>query len=178
MQWCGLVYADALYRLARYHEQGPWKQIAEGITASGIQQSWTQEDPDRVGLLPDFYYLRAQVRDGPAINPGTVQANAIRLLGGPDVYDFVRLPDSGLILHAPGPIVSATEAGGIARFECEPWEDRQCFVLLSGLTNAPAEVRVNGAPVPAPEYHAAEGRLILEINGRSIIEVLTAAQRE
>jgi hypothetical protein len=40
VQWCGLVYADALYRLVRHDPKGPWKQLADGVTLSGIQQSW------------------------------------------------------------------------------------------------------------------------------------------
>src|SRR5688500_11826110 len=76
VQWCGLVYADALYRLAPRDPAGPWKQLADGITASGVQQSWPSSDAQRQGLLPDFFHLREQRADGPAINPGTLQANA------------------------------------------------------------------------------------------------------
>jgi hypothetical protein len=46
VQWCGLVYADALYRLVRDDPKGPWKQLADGITLSGIQQTWPAEDRD------------------------------------------------------------------------------------------------------------------------------------
>ncbi|MCB1127341.1 MAG: hypothetical protein KDM81_12655, partial [Verrucomicrobiae bacterium] len=53
VQWCGLVYADALNRLAAQDPAGPWRRIADGIAASGVQQSWTATDADRVGLLPD-----------------------------------------------------------------------------------------------------------------------------
>ena len=50
VQWCGLVYADALYRLVKYDPSGPWQQIAEGISASGVQQTWPfGSDPARQG---------------------------------------------------------------------------------------------------------------------------------
>lgn len=101
VQWCGLVYADALYRLAEHTPTGPWKQLADGITGSGIQQSWPASDADRQGLLPDFYHLRAQAPDGPAINPGTLQANAVRFYGGPRAYDFHRFARHGFVVHAP-----------------------------------------------------------------------------
>ncbi|HEY3281278.1 MAG TPA: hypothetical protein VGN26_03315, partial [Armatimonadota bacterium] len=71
VQWCGLVYSDALYRLARLDPKGPWRQLAEGITLSGIQQSWPSDDADLQGLLPDSFNLRPQTRNPVAINPGT-----------------------------------------------------------------------------------------------------------
>src|SRR6266567_3140504 len=81
VQWCGLVYADALYRLQRFDTSGPWKQLADGITASGVQQSCpVGSNAQRQGLLPDSFQLRPQIRNDAAINPGTVQAVAARLL--------------------------------------------------------------------------------------------------
>jgi hypothetical protein len=38
VQWNGLVYSDALRRLADHDASGPWKKIADGITISGMQQ--------------------------------------------------------------------------------------------------------------------------------------------
>ena len=40
VQWCGLVYADALYGLRMHDPYGPWKKLADGITASGVRQTW------------------------------------------------------------------------------------------------------------------------------------------
>ncbi|MBP7053774.1 MAG: hypothetical protein KBE65_22410, partial [Phycisphaerae bacterium] len=54
VQWCGLVYASALRQLAQYDPQGPWRQIASGITATGLQMAWPVDDVDRQGLLPDY----------------------------------------------------------------------------------------------------------------------------
>ena len=103
VQWCGLVYADALYRLVRHDPKGPWKQLADGITLSGIQQSWPPEDRDLQGLLPDSFVLRAQKRNGPAINPATVEACAAHLFNQP-AYDFWSFRKNGLRVHAPGEI--------------------------------------------------------------------------
>jgi hypothetical protein len=70
VQWCGLVYADALYRLAPLDPTGPWQHLADGITVSGIQQTWPRgSDPDRQGLLPDSFNLDSQSRNDPGINP-------------------------------------------------------------------------------------------------------------
>ncbi|HEV8377948.1 MAG TPA: hypothetical protein VGP99_03785, partial [Tepidisphaeraceae bacterium] len=61
VQWCGLVYADALYRLARHEPKMPWKTLADGIVASGMQQTWPiGSDPERQGLLPDSFVPRRQ----------------------------------------------------------------------------------------------------------------------
>ncbi|MHC4520845.1 MAG: hypothetical protein ACYTAS_19820, partial [Planctomycetota bacterium] len=87
VQWCGLVYASGLHALSQHDPAGPWDQIAEGITAAGLQMTWPATDAKRQGLLPDFFHLRAQVSDGPAINPGTVQAHV------PELFDEGRLYD-------------------------------------------------------------------------------------
>jgi hypothetical protein len=178
VQWCGLVYADALYRLVRHDPRGPWKRLADGITASGLQQTWPRAgsaggDRARQGLLPDSFTLDGQVRNDVAINPGTLQANAIRLLDGSDLYDlhvFRGRPDgkgggneSGgarLFVHAPGAITGATEepaAGGrdgghlrIVAFTVRGWRPSGStyHVLLAGLPrragSPPPRLRING----------------------------------
>jgi len=57
VQWCGLVYADALYRFAGHDPGGPWKRLADGIVSAGVQHTWPLSDADRGGLLPDSYQL-------------------------------------------------------------------------------------------------------------------------
>ena len=168
VQWCGLVYADALYRLSRHDDAGPWRKIADGITASGVQQSWPATDRERQGLLPDFYHLRAQQSDGPAINPATLQANAVRLFGGPEVYDFRRFARHGLLVHAPGAIEPAGEDERAARFKVRGWPTRPYYVLVSGWKRAP-NVTVGGrAPAPdAVTHNAAEGRTVLRVEGEA-----------
>jgi hypothetical protein len=91
VQWCGLVYASALRLLAPYDPQGPWRQIASGITATGLQMAWPVDDVDRQGLLPDYFVLEAQQREGPAINPGTTQAHVPELFDAGAIYDVRRL---------------------------------------------------------------------------------------
>ena len=102
VQWCGLVYADALYRFLKYDPTGPWQQIAEGISASGVQQTWPLgSDASRQGLLPDSFNLRVQSRNDAAINPGTLLVNALRLYNRSDLYDFQVFRDAGAYVHAP-----------------------------------------------------------------------------
>ena len=168
VQWCGLVYADALYRLSRHDNSGPWRKIADGITASGIQQSWPTSDRERQGLLPDFYHLRAQQSDGPAINPATLQANAARLFGGPEVYDFHHFARHGLLVHAPGTIEPAGEDERGARFKVRGWPTGPYSVLVSGWKRAPRATVGGHAPAPdAVTHDAAEGRTVLRLEGEA-----------
>ncbi|MER3474422.1 MAG: hypothetical protein C4335_10415 [Armatimonadota bacterium] len=174
VQWCGLVYTDALYWLARLEPQAHWKHIADGITAAGIQHTWKQGDPERKGLLPDYYHLREQRSDGPAINPGTVQANAVRLYQLTPVYDYRVLRHSGLIVHAPGRLLVHEDTKTRVRFGVGPWaKKRPCYVLVNGLTREP-EVRVNGKPIPIipPHQYLPEGgNLIVRIIGETELEI-------
>ncbi|HSV74975.1 MAG TPA: hypothetical protein VLH79_14540 [Chthonomonadales bacterium] len=175
VQWCGLVYADALFRLARFDPAGPWRRLAEGIAASGVQQSWQPGDErDLMALLPDATELRSQLRRAPAINPGTVQACAIRLFGGPEVYDYRVFGEA--VVHAPGAITGPLERDGVLRFTVQGWLGRPYDVLVSGLRSPPT-VRVNGERVAlgGPNRFVAEGGLLaLRVEGTPTIEVETA----
>jgi hypothetical protein len=178
VQWCGLVYADALHRFARYDPSGPWVQIADGIAASGIQQSWPRGVPDLQGLLPDSFNLRYQIRNGVAINPGTVQAPAVRLFSGAPLYDFRAFRTASgraglpLLVHAPGAIEGEQEEPGRIAFTVRGWPSDPYFILIAGLRSAPS-VRINGqeTPLVAPHQYLATGRLILQVSGSPSVEI-------
>jgi hypothetical protein len=174
VQWCGLVYADALYRLVRDDPKGPWKQLADGITISGIQQSWTGAEPDYQGLLPDSFGLRDQKRNGPAINPATVQACATRLFGKQPPYDFYSFRTNNVLIHAPGRIQLASEARGRLTFQVDSWVKDSYFVLVNGLRQKP-KVKINGQTIDGAatslEYSDASGRLVLKLSGLSSVEL-------
>ncbi|MEA3367886.1 MAG: hypothetical protein U9R68_07215, partial [Planctomycetota bacterium] len=166
VQWCGLVYADALYGLVRHDADGPWKRLADGITAAGVQHTWKQDDRERQGLLPDFFHLHEQRGAGPAINPGTVQAGAIRLYGMTPVYDYAVCRKAGLYVHAPGRVRVLEDKEGSAAFSVEGWPTGPYWLLVSGLAKRPA-VRINGAEVPVADPHTYldSGALILRLEG-------------
>ena len=173
VQWCGLVYADALYGLVRHDPKGPWKQIADGITLSGIQQTWPSEYLEQQGLLPDSFVLRAQHRNGPAINPATVQACAVRYFGHRPVYNFQSFHQNGLLVHAPGEISHAKEGQGSVRFEIVTGLEHPYFVLINGFRRQP-QLRINGRTTActAPhQYLEQKGRLILALEGKARIEL-------
>lgn len=173
VQWCGMVYAEALYRLAFYDQEGPWAQLGDGITSAGLQHTWPESDPERQGLLPDYFELRPQLRNGPAINPGTVQAGAVHLFHQTPLYEFHAFRAAVVLVHAPGRITPMEEKPQKVRFRVQGWPAHPYYVLVSGLKQTP-RVKVDGRPVVLGDPHqwqAAEGRLILRLEKNSIVEL-------
>jgi hypothetical protein len=175
VQWCGLVYADALYRLVRHDPSGPWKRLADGITSVGIFYSWPVTDNARQGLLPDVWEMLAQRRDGPAINPGTVQANAIRLFEKGSFYDFraFRLGSQLLTVHAPGEIVPRPAQAGRIEFTVRGWPRQPYYLLVNGLARPPRVVLDGRATPLAPphQFEEKEGRLILRLSSHPTLSI-------
>src|SRR5204862_843501 len=136
-QWGGMVYADALYRLAPHDISGPWRKLADGITSAALQHTWPASDHDRVGLLPDFYELRVQARAGPAINPATVGMGAVHLYGQLPIYDFHAFRRSALLVHAPGQIIAEGEGNRRVAFTVRGWSKEPYYILMNGFTNTP-----------------------------------------
>lgn len=190
VQWCGLVYASALHLLSRYDSDGPWLQIAKGITAAGLQMTWPLEDPDRVGLLPDFIWLKSQNRDGPAINPGTTQAHVPELFGAGKMYDVGRLDVHDCFVHAPCAIRDVTEDDTSASFTVDGWGATQSggpyHVLVSGWEGPTPHVTVwrsGDWPDPAPNgssvnraFVAGGELLIIGADGPARIQIAKRTQ--
>ena len=174
VQWCGLVYADALRLLARYDANPLWKRLTDGIAASGLQQTFPPgSDAARVGLLPDSFNLPAQVRNDPAINPATLLSALPSLYGKIPLYDCRVFRKTGLTAHIPGRIAAAAEAGQGIAFRAEGWPAAPYEILIVGLTRVPI-VHVNGQLVPltAPNVYLADtGRLVLRVTGHPQITV-------
>jgi hypothetical protein len=178
VQWCGLVYASALHLLSGCDPSAPWKKIAKGITATGLQMTWPRADVERQGLLPDFFDLRGQVGAGPAINPGTVQAHLAELYERGRIYDVKRLPDRGWFLHAPCALNEIREDDRSVTFTTAGWGDRQYRVLISGIESAPGEVSVRrggenqGKFISAPRQFSDERNiLVITLEGRSQVRI-------
>ena len=172
VQWCGLVYADALFRLAGDDPDGPWRKLAAGITVSGMAQSWPATNAAQQGLLPDAFVLRPQIRNPPAINPGDVQACVMQMFNRP-AYGFHCFRENDLRVHAPGEIRNAAEEKGRVSFEVRSWPPQPGFVFINGLTAKP-EVRLNGKAVDFSgpnQFLEKEGWLIVQVKGRAQLQV-------
>jgi hypothetical protein len=140
VQWCGLDYCSALHLLNECDPKGPWERIAKGITAAGLQMSWPLSDKGRQGLLPDSFRLREQIGEGPAINPGTVQAHIAELYGKGRIYNVKRLAERGWFIHAPCAISDIHQEGDSVTFVVNGWGDKPYYVLISGVQEEPGIV--------------------------------------
>lgn len=161
VQWCGLVYADALLDLSAHDRAPLWKQLAEGICASGVQQSFpTGSDPLRQGLLPDSFNLVAQLRNDPVINPLTLLVPWLRSQGKP-LYTRAMLAP-GVLVHAPGR-VTLKPPKQVSITGCIKGS---YSVLVTGLSQEPRQFRGN---VKKVGYNS--GVLILEATGSVAFEL-------
>jgi hypothetical protein len=169
VQWCGLVYRSALLDLARVDpdQAALWRQVATGITRAGLQMTFPPDDRERQGLLPDFYHLREQRSDGPAINPGTVQA------GLPDAYDETPLLDlcvcgpQRIRVLAPGRLTASLQATaeGEIRVAVQPWPTTAYDIHLAGIHKAPTQILWTGAGTPQARHQAELGCLTVRVTG-------------
>lgn len=171
VQWCGLVYASALQQLTRHDPDGPWRQIAEGITAAGLQMTWSATDEKRQGLLPDFFHLLAQVSDGPAINPGTVQAHVSELFEKGRLYDVRRLDDRNAFIHAPCAIRELRQDKEAVHLIVDGWGTKPYTVLVSGVTKEPAAVTVRERLDADVRFDSQWRLLTVSLAGPSQIEI-------
>ncbi len=81
VQWCGIVYADALLDLAPHDKTLNWRQLAEGILISGEQQQYTEGSSK--GLLADSLILDSQKLLPYDINPCALVSLRLRLQNQP-----------------------------------------------------------------------------------------------
>lgn len=171
VQWCGLVYADALNRLARSDPKGPWRKLADGIALSGVQQTFATTEKDRQGLLPDSSNLLGQVRNDPAINPATLLPVAIQAYGRPAPYMMLSLRKAGVFLQAPCKVTGVDQTPGRVAFTVEGWPDGNYYVLLSGLAAEP-KVTVDGAAAKGEFRRDGDcGLLAIRLRGRANVVV-------
>jgi hypothetical protein len=112
--------------------------------------TWPAGDRKRQGLLPDVFDLKAQLRDGPAINPGTVQAHVPELFGRGTLYDVKRLPKKGWFIHAPCTIRDLRETDDSITFLADGWDKKPFYVLLSGVQQKPTTVTIRSLAQATP----------------------------
>ena len=102
-----------------------------------MQHSFPLDDQERGGLLPDIFVLSEQQRDGPAINPGTVQSGAMEFYGGSAFYQFRALHKTGLLIHAPATIQVIEESPDHAFFRIESWLPGPFHILIHARSGIP-----------------------------------------
>ena len=177
VQWCGLDYCSALHLLSECDPKSPWEKIAKGITAAGLQMTWPLSDKGRQGLLPDSFRLREQIGEGPAINPGTVQAHIAELYGEGRIYDVKRLPERGWFIHAPCVISNIRQEKDSVTFVVDGWGDKPYYVLISGVQKEPSEVGLRRVALesvfaPVEKGFCSEHKcLVISLKGKAEIRI-------
>ncbi len=177
VQWCGLGYAEALYRYARRETWSSYRakalETADQIFRSAVDQ--LADDGEAVGCLPDSFVLRAQRGQGPWINPGSVHALLPDFERRPPLTDLFRWPKRGAIVHAPGALKfeSEDDRGFTVSFAAPRDGVRYDLVVID--CDPPAVVEV--APVDGPPdgrahtYDADRRRLHLTVRGSAKIRL-------
>lgn len=163
VQWCGMVYADAIRRLQRHDPTGPWEMLWKGITVSGIQQSFpTGPDATLQATLPDSVNLRPQTRNGVAINPGTVMSCATNYYLGIPAYDYRIYRSLGLMVHLPGQwLPGEVVMHDELTFKVQMWTDAKIMVV--GLKKF-GLVMLDGSVVPIGQGATYDPRGYLFVN--------------
>lgn len=172
VQWCGLVYRSALEDLARVDEaqRGTWQTLARGITITGLQMCFPTDDPQRRGgLLPDFFLLKAQMSDGPAINPGTLQTHLAEAYGRTSMYSVSRL-SNGSLVHVPGEVRQEPAADGSLKLVVAAWPEDTYRILITRVERAPAKAQWNGAEV-TPQFLEGARVAIVTLKGCGVLEL-------
>ena len=173
VQWCSLVYAYSLQRLARYDDSLDWRRLAEGITVSGMWQQYT--DGNSKGCYPDSWDLIENHPNPADINPENLAVNLLALNG----YDpglkhrVLNREKNPIFVTTMAEMLSAEmEDDRTVRLELKFFPGARSYVLLAGLSaSSEPEVFLGGKQLPsakemgrAPEgwqYDAPKGWLII-----------------
>jgi hypothetical protein len=156
VHWNGLVYADALFRLARYiPTDGPldWHLLAEGIVRHGMQEQLTLGP--YLGMYPDAYSpVKGDEEYTWWLNPQLVGITTFPLAGLPVSPETAILRDQGgraiYITTGASLLQTAWEAGGTVRLllSDQPGEDSYTLVARA---RHPGQVNCEGAVLPEVE---------------------------
>lgn len=172
VQWCGLVYAEALRHLAWHDEASRWNSLADGIAAAGIQHVHPASETLNQGLLPDSYDLKAQFRNPVPINPATLLPGALAFYGEPPVQMSVARPSHRGFIHAPGLVQIISESEDRLRFQVASWSRHGWRVLITGVPKK-TTVLLNGKRLKTAkiDHDPLSDRLILELSDKGAVEL-------
>ncbi len=148
VQWVGLVYADALRRLARYDASLPWLKIAEGILFSAIHQCDLARRPEAgcpwPGALPDSYDVVKNVVNAAWIGPWQIIDQLAETSGAPVLSRLAhRTNGQWITLLSALPVTRWDVTGEGSRIELHGRTGSSFGLLMRGVPE-PAAVRWNG----------------------------------
>jgi hypothetical protein len=131
VQWCGLVYAEAIEMLSHHDATFEWWKVAAGITVVAEQMQYP--DGEHIGCLPDSLELASQSRRPWDINPCATVYMHKRLAGEP-IGVYVATDDQHRVV-APFPI---TFNAGVARVDAPKNLAYQLLIDGERIINVPA----------------------------------------
>ena len=155
VQWNGLVYANALYRLSRQTADPvvDWKRLADTITLCAVQQQeWVSDRrADREGFYPDAFNIPRNTEEYTwDLNPRLIAPCIAQRLGFviEPITAVVRADGRPIACTAPG-LRSAEVQQGVLRLQITPPASDlpALYVLVAGI-GTPTAVRLNGVDLP------------------------------
>ncbi|MGQ9902271.1 MAG: hypothetical protein ACUVR1_08690 [Fimbriimonadales bacterium] len=153
VQWNGLVYARALYRLAPLEDTYDWKLLADTITLCAVQQQeWVSDRrASREGFYPDAFNIPLNTEEYTwDLNPRLLAPCIAGRLGFAiePLTQVVRAEGRTLACTAPG-MQAATLENGILRVQlAAPASDLPALYLLIAGARPPSSVSANGVELP------------------------------
>lgn len=153
VQWNGLVYARALYRLAPLEDTHDWKRLADTITLCAVQQQeWVSDRrASREGFYPDAFSIPQNTEEYTwDLNPRLLAPCIAGRLGFAiePLTQVVRAEGRTLACTAPG-LQAATLENDILRVQlAAPASDLPALYLLIAGARPPSSVVVNGVELP------------------------------
>ncbi len=146
VQWCGMVHAYFIDRLASFDASMPWRAIAEGLTRSGVQQMLASP---YLGAYPDsFNVLYSNTPNPVYINPDTIYKCASTLLGH---YGDVNVK----VITGPGKIARVSTGAKVV-LGCYNSTANQLVMKLQYPVSETAHLLVFGAGSPTAVYKGSQ----------------------
>jgi len=153
VQWNGLVYARALYRLAPLDNAYDWKRLADTITLCAVQQQeWVSDRrANREGYYPDAFNIPKNAEEYTwDLNPRLIAPCIAQRLGFAiePLTRIVRAEGRTIACTAPG-VQAASLENGILRVQiAAPASDLPALYLLIAGVRTPTAVRLDGVDLP------------------------------
>jgi hypothetical protein len=153
VQWCALVYAYSLLRLAEYDDSFDWRRLAEGINVSAMWQQYTKGKSK--GCYPDSWDLLENHPNPADINPENILVNLLALKGHDPGLKHRVLDRGGspVFVTSMARILSAERKGdGRVTLKLEFFPGAKTYVLVAGLPPAcEPDVFLDGGKLRAVE---------------------------
>jgi hypothetical protein len=151
VQWNGLVYAHALYRLAEHDTSLEWRRLADTITMCAVQQQeWvTERYPTDEGFYPDaFSITRGTEEYHWDLNPRLIPPCLSRKMGFAQepITRVVRVDGRAVAITAPG-LKGVVLTDGTLQIDIEPPAALPALFLYISEVRGTPTVRLNGEPL-------------------------------